>query len=333
MDVITAVLQAQVNQVLIFAGIFIVFFTVFNIDLGKKKSIGLRAVDKSTTPIVIIAVLFGAGFILGGLFYPKSHGAVPPEATLAPGITVSTQTPLPLAVASSPTSQAQAPAIIASDTPAPTSAPRIKTLADGCIAAQTWRIASLDTTASSAVSTSNGCLNTEALHISADQSGTLHFAAKAGKDKLASGIYTPIRDNSVIEFSVTVTQLFISFAGDPAATITFALAPQASPMSEQGSSRFKLIVEKPNDIIFYLTAGADQTVGNKIIGQHPEFSTKYSIKMELSGLSVKIYINNANTKEVTLAAGSKVLYIGYSLAPASGADVEISGLKIDGQTP
>jgi hypothetical protein len=332
MSVVTAVLQAPVNTILIFAGIVIVFFTLFNIDLGNK-TIGLRTTDKSNTLIVIIAVIFGAGFIVGGLLY-KSNSAPSGDPTLVPGITISTQTPLPAVEAPSQTPAAQPVLIVSTDTPIPTSAPQIKTLADGCISAQTWQAASIDAAAKAAVSTSNGCLNAEGLHITTDQFGTLHFVVtKAGKDKLASGIYRSIQDNSVIEFSVTVRKLFILYQGDPAATLTFAIAPQDQPMGELGSGRFKFIADSLNGPVVYFTAGADQAAGSKVIGQHPDLQKAYSIKLELSGLSMKIYINNVNAKEVVIPQGPKVLYIGYSLAPASGADVEISGLKINGQTP
>jgi len=339
MDVVTAVLQAQVNQILIFAGIIIVFFTVFNIDLSKK-AIGIRPTDKSTTPIVIIAVLFGAGFIIGGLFYPKSHSDSPGPSTLEPGITISSQTPVPQVEAPSQTPEAQSVSIIPTDTPAvstntpePTAAKQSKTLADGCIADQTWKPASIDETVTGAVSSSNGCLNLEGLHIIADQKGTLHFVTKAGKTKLASGMYTPIHDNSVIEFSITVTQLFILYKGDLPATLTFAIAPPGKAMSELGTGRFKFLADNTSGKISYLAAGADQGAGSILSGLHPALKKPYAIKLELSGLSMQVYINNTFTKEVTIPSGSKVLYIGYSLQPASGIDLEISELKIDGQTP
>jgi hypothetical protein len=321
MDILTSILQAPINTILILAGIAFIFLSIF--DVGKG-AIRLRPGKINFVPLAIGAVL-----LLGGIFIPTGGSATP-----AP-----TEAPSELPETRPPVEETEPPA--ATDTPAtsaPTTPPEStatltpKTLIDGCLSDQTWQADSIDTGAKEAVTATEGCLNAGGLRINVDPAGNIHFIAAAARDKLASGIYTTIRDTSVIEFSVTVSQLFIVYQGDPA-FITFAISPPDKPMGEFGSGRFKFYVDTPGGSISYLTAGTNQVSGSKLGGQHPLFNKSYPIKLELNGLSMKVYINNARPEEVTIPDGPKVFYLGYSAATAGEVDAEIIGLTIDGQTP
>ena len=322
MDTLTSILQAPINTILILAGIGFAFLGLFEVS---KSSVRLRKGKTNFVPVILGGVL-----ILGDVLYKPGNASTPPS-TQEPASTEVTQ------ATSAPTeppaqTEASAPTALPSETPAPSATPFTKTLADGCITAQTWQPASINTVALGGVTTTDGCLNLGGLRISADSGGTLHFVAAAGKDKLASGIFMPISDQSVIEFTITANSLFIVYQGDPA-FITFAIAPQDKPMAEFGSGRFKFLVDSPNGSILYITAGTNQVTGSKLGGSHPSYKKTYQIKLELNGLSMKVSINNGKPEDVTIPDGAKVLYIGYSLPTAGETDVEISGLTIDGQTP
>ena len=114
MDVITAVLQAQVNTLLIFAGIIIVFLTLFKPSLSRK-TIELRTIKGSNNQIMITAILFGGGLILIGLFVRPDEFA-PTEPAPASSLTISSQTPAPSPLIPSQTPETSP---IATQTPAP----------------------------------------------------------------------------------------------------------------------------------------------------------------------------------------------------------------------
>jgi len=124
MEVITAVLQARVSTILIFAGILIVFFTLFNISLSKK-TVELRTMNKSNTHIIIIAVVFGAGLILAGLLVngankQDSSSSIAP--TLVQSITIGSPTPTLFPTKTpSQTPTVSTPTLVPTETPKPTS--------------------------------------------------------------------------------------------------------------------------------------------------------------------------------------------------------------------
>ncbi len=80
-----------------------------------------------------------------------------------------------------------------------------------------------------------------------------------------------------------------------------------------------------------MLADAGEFSGSKIKSQHYEYSRKYNIRLELSGVVMIVYINNVRMDEdLTLPDGPKVFYIGYSLPIVGGVDAEITNIKIDG---
>ena len=325
MDVITAVLQAPVNTILIFAGIVIVFFALFEVGKG---SVQLRSGKTNVVPVVVGAIL-----ILGGLLY-KSSGA--PSAEPAAGITISAATVTPvISSEATATTEAQTPTIVPSNTPEPTSTPEIKTLADGCIAGGTWQAISIDTAALNSISNQDLCLNLDALGISVERGGKLHFLATAPKAPAASGIFIPVGNESVIEFKISVKSLYIVYPDVPA-NITFSVSQPNDPMADRGSGRFKLRVEDNTQpaLVYFLLADTTEPTGSKLETQHYSYGRTYSIRLELKSIYMQTYINDVKlNEEVTIPAGSKVFYIGYDLPILAGADVEISDIKVDGKTP
>ena len=326
MDVITAVLQAPVNTILIIAGVAIVFFALFEISKGTVR---LRTEKANIVPIIV-----GAVFIISGLFY-KSQTTSPGEPTLEPGISIGTQTPVPLLETPSLATETQAPSIVSSNTPEPTLTPQIKTLADGCFASQTWKANSINAETLNAVSSQDNCLNLNSLGITVEAGGKIRLLASAPKAKGASGISLSITDQSVIEFKFSIDSLYIVYP-DEAAYITFGIAPAEDPTAERGAGRFKFVVEKTGNgqTVFYFLANVEQSFGSKWPSQHPSYGRTYSVHLVLKNLTMEIYIDGVKLKEeVTIPTGAKVFNIGYYMPVQAGADVEITDLTIDGKIP
>jgi hypothetical protein len=216
----------------------------------------------------------------------------------------------------------------------PTAAPRLRTLRENCIDPQVWTPDSTDLAAMANLSLrADGCYALEGLGIFTDGNGTLHLNYKDQRTAIASGIYTPIKNNSVIEFKIHVNSMYAVYADNPV-TISFAVAPQDDPMTARNTARFKLHVETPGDrpIIFFVLADVNENSGTKVGSQHYEYGQTYTIRLELVGNSMKVYINNVKmTEELLIPTGQKVFYIGYNVPIIAGVDVEVSEVTIDGQ--
>lgn len=325
MDILTSILQAPINTILIFAGIAFVFLALFEVSKGTVK---LRNDKTNYVPIAIGAVL-----LLGGIFYrtgsaPSAQPTQEPVEATATLVTVSaSDTPSP--------TQALVPTASPTDAPQPTATTQIRTLVDGCFDTQTWKPHSINEDTLNAIISTDNCFNLNTLGISVEKGGTLHLLATAPKTDMASGISMPISDQSAIEFKFSVKSLYIVYP-NASAYITFSIAPAENPMAEAGSGRFKLLVDKTGDAstVYYYLANLDQTVGSRFVSQHPSYNRTYTVRLELKGLSMEIYINGAQLQEeVTVPAGSKVLYIGYNLPVQAGVEVEITDLTVNRSNP
>jgi hypothetical protein len=225
-------------------------------------------------------------------------------------------------------------ATILSPTPEPTATepPPVKTLADGCLFADTWTIDSTDTSAKGSTARElDGCYSTGSLGIYPDKAGVLHIFDQK-RSAIASGIYTPIRNDSVIEFRVHVTSMYLVYPETPT-YISFAVAPATDPMDARKTARFKLHVEKTDKkpVIFYMVADPDESVGVKVGDRHYEYGNTYTIRFELTGSVMNISINGTELDEtLSIPAGPKVFYIGYNLPLLAGVNVEVTDISIDG---
>jgi len=327
MDVITAVLKAPVNTIMIIAGLVILFFALFEVGKG---SVQLRSGNSNIAPIVVGAVL-----VFGGLLYKSGNSA--PE-TPSVEFSVASATPSPAAASEtfSPT-DTPAPSATPADTytPEPSPTPEIKTLTDGCIASQVWQANSIDTGTLGSISSQDSCLNLNALGISVETGGKLCLLATASKADLASGISVPVGDQSVIEFKVFVKNFYIVYPGAPA-YITFSIAPTEDPMATRGSGRFKLHIEDVGDQpwVYFVLADSTEATGSKVQTQHYLYGNTYTVRLELKGLSMETYINDVKLNEdVAIPTGAKAFYIGYNLPVLASADIEITDIKVDGNTP
>jgi len=152
------------------------------------------------------------------------------------------------------------------------------------------------------------------------------------RDAVVSAIYTAINSDSVIEFNVHVNAMYIANPNPPT-YVSFAVVPAGEPMSATNAARFKLQVEdkRDNSLIYFVLADAGENDGAKFPSQHYEYGNTYTIRLELTGSIMSIFINNIKlTESLSLPSGAKEFYIGYSLPSYAGLDVEVTNIKVDG---
>lgn len=216
--------------------------------------------------------------------------------------------------------------------PTATSTPR--TIGENCIHSQNWKPASTDTNAISNISIqTDGCYSIEALGIFTDNAGVLHLNYRDQKKTIASGIYTSLKNNSVIEFKVFVNSMYIVYPEEPPVIVNFAVAPVDDPLTAKKAARFKLHVETNDNkpIIHFVMADANENIGTKVGSQHYEYGQTYTIRLELVGNSMKVFINGRKMNEdLLIPGGQKVFYIGYEIPVIAGVDIDISSVTIDG---
>ncbi len=149
---------------------------------------------------------------------------------------------------------------------------------------------------------------------------------------MEAGIYTPVNNDSIIEFTVSVSYMYMAYEDYPF-LIKFAVAPKGDPAATKESARFNLRVETidKTPMIYFVMADVGENNGVKLGTQHYEYGNTYTIRFELSGNTMRVYINNVKQdEELFIPTGQKVFYIGYSLPMIAGADVEISDITVDG---
>ena len=325
MDTITALLQLPVSTLLILAGFVIVFFALFEVNKGSVK---LRT---GLTKNSFVPVGIGALMILGGV-YLYINAATPQQPTsgsivISPAIAASetvapTETPVVPTETVSPTDTPITPTETATQPP-------IKTIADGCIAVQTWEVRSSDTNLLNSISKQDNCWNLNSLGLTVESGGNLHLVVSIPKAQVTAGIFTPIADRSIIKFKVLVKNLYLAYSAKPA-TLSFAIAPQDDPMAAIGSGRFKLQIEdtkSPSQIYFML---ADSTETTGIRSKRASYKRSYDVRMELKGLTMQVYVDGVKLMEdITIPSGPKVFTIGYSVPLSAYADIEIKDIVID----
>jgi hypothetical protein len=138
----------------------------------------------------------------------------------------------------------------------------------------------------------------------------------------------------VIKFNVSVSQFYLAYPNEPG-YITFAVAPKSDPMTKNGSARFKLQINDlgASPLIYFTLADAGEANGHKLTTQHYLYGRSYDIRLELSGLSMNIYINDSKkpVSTVNVPSDAKVFYIGYSIPLRASTNAVIKGVNIDGQ--
>lgn len=233
-----------------------------------------------------------------------------------------TPTPSPDPLPSTPS------AIASTATPEPPSP-----IANGCISSRSWRADATDQAVLNGIAEQpNACFETGSLGISVNNSGVLTLLNQSKQKSLAAGIYTPIRNNSVIEFSIHVNSMYLVYA-EPAVYISFAVAPLNDPMTAKNTARFKLQVEDTinSPLIYFVLADAGENAGVKITNQHYEYGRTYNIRFELAGSVMRLFINNIRQNEnLSIPDGEKVFYIGYNLPTLAGIDAEVTNIRVDG---
>jgi len=222
-----------------------------------------------------------------------------------------------------------------SEAPLPSATPLVKqTLVDGCIFSETWNIHSTDTNALKNIAVGlNGCRSLSPLGISAETGGILHIFMTEKKVARVSRIYTPITDNTVIEFDIFVNYMYLVYNDSPA-NVTFGVAPASDPKAISTSTRFKLQVEKNDSrpIVFFMLADTGESTGSRIPNQHYEYGRTYNIRLELSDIQLSVYINGIKMQEqLSLPDGEKLFYIDYNMPLLSGLDLQIKNLSFDGE--
>ncbi len=218
--------------------------------------------------------------------------------------------------------------------PLPTSTVEVKTFVQKCIFSETWRVHSSDSNISDSVfAKTDGCYDMGSTGIFADNAGVLRVLSKNKTHLVVSGIDTPISNDSVIEFRVFVNSMYLPENDKSPLFASFAVASAVDPLSSKNTARFKLQVETTNHkppIVFVL-ADAGENNGAAIKGQHYGYGNTYSIRLELTGSVMAVYINNIKMNEmIAVPVGPKVFYIGYNLPSHASIDVNVSDLKIDG---
>lgn len=280
--------------------------------------------------LVLAIILFGVLGNRGSNPIPTpvpTQTAVVPTQTVAPTQTAveatATEEPAPT-FTPEPTITPE-PVIEPTATPAPIGA--------NCIHSLVWKPASTDQNGLDSISeNSNGCYLMEALGIFTDANGTLHLNNRGQRIAITSGIYTPIKNDSVIEFKIFVTGMYIINAPNPV-IVNFAVAPLDDVLTARNSARFKLQVETSDTrpIIYFVLADVNENMGTKVGTQHYEYGRTYTIRLELVGNSMRIYINGRKmTEELLIPTGQKAFFVGYTLPVAAGVDAEVKELTIDG---
>jgi hypothetical protein len=329
MDIIKFLLEVPVNTLLILSGIAIVFFAFFEVNKGSVKL--RRALSNSN----FVPAGMGIVLILAGLFY-KTGAATPiglPEISIgftevAPVVPSATTAPADAPAAEETDSPTEAP-VIPSETASPVP---VKTLADGCIAAQTWQAKSSDVEAFNSIAEQDNCLDLSSLGFAAETGEKLNLVVPRSNAQTTSGIFTSVDNQSVIEFKVRVNSFHIADQAKPA-YIGFAIAPQNNPMAVKGSGRFKLQIENTGNAarLYFLLADADESTGIKVDTQNYQYKRTADIRMELNGPVMNVYINNLKQLEaIRIPSGPIVFYIGYDLPLLAGADIQITDIVVDG---
>jgi hypothetical protein len=219
-------------------------------------------------------------------------------------------------------------------TPSPTATSTPQPLTANCIDSKNWTPDSTDLATLAGISASpEGCYSLAALGIFTDAEGMLYLNYGDKKEPVASGIYTPIEDDSVIEFKVHVNSMFIVYPANPV-YVSFAVAPEDNPMTARTTARFKLQVEDPGDlpIVHFVLAHVNESNGAQVGTQHYEYGRTYRIRLELVGNIMKVYINDLKMdKTPFIPTGPKVFYIGYNIPIIGGVDVNVSDVTVDGE--
>jgi hypothetical protein len=318
-------------------------------DLGAKlgpaiennKQVSAVPAGRKPIPVGMMAgaagVILVIAIILFSVIRNRGSTAAPAPAPIQPAV-VATQTTAPTQTAVEATvTEEPAPTF----TPAPTLTPEpvIEPTATpapismNCIHSQVWKPASTDQNGLDSISeNSSGCYSMEALGIFTDASGILHLNNRGQKNASTSGIYTPVNNNSVIEFKIFVTGMYIVTPPNPV-IVNFAVAPLDDVLTAKNSARFKLQVEMTDSkpIVYFVLADVNENTGTKVGTQHYEYGRTYTIRLELVGNSMKVYLNGRKmTDELLIPTGQKAFYIGYTLPIAAGVDAEVKDLTIDG---
>ncbi len=223
------------------------------------------------------------------------------------------------------------------DTPSPIASTAIpeppSPIANGCISSKSWKADATDQAVLNGIAEQpNACYETGSLGISVNNSGILFLLNQSKQKSLSAGIYTPIKNNSVIEFSIHVNSMYLVYA-EPSVYISFAVAPLNDPMTAKNTARFKLQVEDTinSPLIYFVLADAGENAGVKMTNQHYEYGRTYHIRFELAGSVMRLFINNIKQNEnLSIPDGEKVFYIGYNLPTLAGIDAEVTNIKVDG---
>ena len=236
--------------------------------------------------------------------------------------------PCPVQITSTPSEEHIPP------TPSATMLVR-QTLADGCIFSESWNIHSTDANAlkNTAVGL-NGCRSLAPLGISAETGNILHIFLTEKNATRSARIYTPITNNTIIEFDIFVNYMYLVYNDSPA-NVTFGVAQASDAKGINTSTRFKLQVEKNDSrpIVFFMLADTGEFTGTKIPNQHYEYGRTYNIRLELSDIKLKVYINGKLMQEqLSLPDRDRVFYIDYNMPLLSGLDLQIKNLSFDGET-
>jgi hypothetical protein len=318
-------------------------------DLGAKLGPAIQDGKQTSTvssgrkPIHVgmmagaAGVLLVVAIIIFGILGNGRSNASPTAESTQPSV-VATQTTAPTQTAEEVTvTEEPAPTF----TPPPTLTPEPvmeptatpAPISMNCIHSQVWKPASTDENALINIPVnSDGCYSMEALGIFTDASGILHLNNKDQRNVVTSGIYTPIKNNSVIEFKVFVTGMYIVNLPSPV-IVNFAVAPIDDVLTARNSARFKLHVETNDNrpIIYFVLADVNENTGTKVGTQHYEYGRTYTIRLELVGNSMRVYINNVKmAEELLIPTGQKAFYIGYTLPIVAGVDAEVRDITIDG---
>lgn len=272
----------------------------------------------------------------GYQYYSKIISLSPEASTvgdirLTPVIPTSTPKPPPTFTPSpSPTATITSTATL---TPTTTATPLVvKAISDGCIFSQVWTTDSSNTVQKDNVTIKpDGCYDTGGLGVFANRAGILQIKDDAVRAQIASGIYTSINSDSIIEFKIRVKSMYIAVPGT-IAYVTFAIAPANDPMTAKNTARFKLQVDSATQdhLIYFVLADINESNGARITTQHYEYGHTYTVRLELVGSVMDVYINNIKQNESPkIPIGAKVFYIGYNLPVSAAVDAEISNIKVD----
>lgn len=309
MDFFATLKDTPIPTLLVIGGFVFLFLGIATI----KKPIVIEVTPSSRK----VALFLGIGLIGIGLYVLSLSGSS--QALAAETPTASLVSIVPSATKISSIASAPSSSTISTETPEVSSS---LTLEDGCINSTTWTPDYGDFQSKD----KNGCWQLLDLGISAQNGGLLLFLRQPEKD-LSHGIFTPIPQNVVIEFTFQVNELETSSSARNT-DIVFGIVPANEPDPFKGLVFLLDVQSKQQNPIFLKLDEPNQEP--KLLRSQYDFGKEYKVKLDIEELIFNAIINGdnkiINTRSIPFA--DRAFWIGYTVPNGGTLSALISHITI-----